>query len=306
MTMQTATSPSVTQASMAAWRAQRQRRKVVSKVMAYLLTSILAVLFAAPFIWMLSMSLQNVQQLSNYPPKLFPKPLHWDNYPKAMSYPQRPFHIFFKNSFIYTTLATLGVTLSSAFVAYGFSRVQWRGRDGLFVLVLSTMMLPSQVTMIPQYIIFKYLGWLDSLKPLIVPAWLGSAFDIFLLRQFFMTIPRELDEAAIIDGCDYFSILWRIIIPLAKPALVTVVAFSIVGTWNNFMGPLIYLNSSKKMTVAVGLRVFQAMAGDTGVLVEFGQVIAAAVTSLIPMLVLFIAAQRYFVTGIAMTGLKEG
>jgi multiple sugar transport system permease protein len=295
-----------TYASLAGWRRRRERRRIASKIVAYALTSILAIAFAAPFIWMLSLSLQNVEQLAKYPPKLFPAPLHWDNYPKAMSYPQRPFHIFFKNSLIYTFLATTGVTLSSAFVAFGFSRVQWRGRDALFVLVLSTMMLPSQVTMIPQYIIFKYLGWLDSLKPLVVPAWLGSAFDIFLLRQFFLTIPRELDEAAIIDGCDYFSILWRIIIPLSKPALVTVVAFSIVATWNNFMGPLIYLNSSKKMTVAVGLRVFQAMAGDTGALVEFGQVIAAAVTSLVPMMILFIAAQRYFVTGIAMTGLKEG
>jgi multiple sugar transport system permease protein len=160
--------------------------------------------------------------------------------------------------------------------------------------------------MIPQYVIFKELGWLNSFKPLIIPAWLGSAFNIFLLRQFFMSIPRELDEAAILDGCDYFTILWRIIVPLSKPAMVTVVAFSIVATWNNFLGPLLYLTDTKKMTVALGLRVFRQMAGDTGAMVEFGQIMAASVMSLMPMLILFIAAQRYFVAGIAMTGLREG
>jgi multiple sugar transport system permease protein len=223
-----------------------------------------------------------------------------------MSYPARPFHIFFRNSLYYTFLATLGTLLSSALVAYGFSRVEWPGRDVLFVLVLATMMLPSQVTMIPQYVIFRELKWLGSFKPLIIPAWLGSAFNIFLLRQFFLTIPRELDEAAILDGCDYFSILWRIIVPLSKPALVTVVAFSIVATWNNFLGPLLYLTETKIMTVALGLTIFRRAAGDTGAMVEFGQIMAASVMSLLPMLLLFVAAQRYFVAGIAMTGLREG
>ena len=252
------------------------------------------------------MSLQSPFQLTTYPPKWIPGPFVFRNYPDAMNYPQRPFAMYFKNSLIYTFVATLGTVLSSSFVAYGFARVNFKGRDGLFVLVLSTMMLPAQVTLIPQYIIFSKLGWVDSLKPLIIPPWFGSAFNIFLLRQFFLTIPRELDEAAILDGCDYFSILWRIIMPLAKPAIVTVIAFSIVGTWNNFMGPLIYLNSTEKMTAALGLQLFRQMAGDTGGFVDYGQIMAAAVTTLAPMVALFLMAQRYFVTGIAMTGLKEG
>jgi multiple sugar transport system permease protein len=289
-----------------AWRRQKRRREFISKTIAYAFTTLLAILFAIPFIYMLSMSLQSPLQLTSYPPTWWPRPCVWGNYPKALSYPQRPFHLFFRNSLWYTFIGTLGTVVSSAFVAFGFSRVEWPWRDRLFVLVLATMMLPSQVTLIPRYVIFKQLGWLNTFKPLIVPTWLGSAFNIFLLRQFFMTIPRELDEAAILDGCDYFGILWRIIVPLAKPALVTVVAFSIVATWNAFLGPLLYLTNVKKYTVSVGLRILRNMAGDTGGMMEFGVIMAASVMSLIPMLILFIAAQRYFVTGIAMTGLKEG
>jgi multiple sugar transport system permease protein len=195
--------------------------------------------------------------------------------------------------------------LSSSFVAYGFARLNFKGRDILFVLVLSTMMLPAEVTLIPQYIIFHKLKWVDSLKPLVVPAFFAGAYNVFLLRQFFLTLPRELDEAAILDGCDYFAIWYRIILPLAKPALVTVVAFSIVGTWNDFMGPLIYLSSVDKLTAAVGLSLLRQMGGDGG-FTDQGMIMAASVTTLIPMLILFIGAQRYFVTGIAMTGLKEG
>ena len=289
------------------WRQRKVIREVVSKVVTYSLTTLLAMLFASPFVWMVSMSLQTPQQMISYPPRWIPTPFAFENYVNAMTIPQRPFHIFFKNSLIYTSVATFAVAASSSFVAYGFARLSFKGRDALFLLVLSTMMLPSQVTLIPQYIIFHRLKWIDSLKPLVVPAFFGSAFDIFLLRQFFLTIPRELDEAAILDGCDYFSIWWRITLPLAKPAIVTVIAFSIVGTWNNFMGPLIYLNSTEKFTAAVGLALFRAMAsGDSAGFVNFGQVMAASVTTLIPMVILFLVAQRYFVTGIAMTGLKEG
>lgn len=287
------------------WRTKRHIRQVTGRVLAYLFTTALAVLFALPFIWMLSLSLQNPVQFTTYPPTWIPQPPTWANYPNAMTMPRRPFLLYFRNSLYYTAGATLGVTISSAFVAYGFARMRFKFRDALFVLVLSTMMLPAQVTLIPRYIIFQKLGWIDSMKPLIIPAWFGSAFDIFLLRQFFLTIPRELDEAAILDGADFFSILWRVIMPLAKPALVTVVAFSIVATWNDFMGPLIYLNSTDKVTVAVGLSLFSQMAGDSG-FTDLGAVMAASVVSLIPMLILFVAAQRYFVTGIAMTGLKEG
>lgn len=288
------------------WRAKRRTRTLVTRTLSYLVTTALALLFASPFIWMLSMSLQGPEQYTNYPPEWIPNPFMWNNYVEAMSHPQRPFALYFKNSLIYTFVATTGTLLSSSFVAYGFARLRFRARDALFVLVLSTMMLPAQVTLIPQYIIFHRLKWIDSLKPLVIPSWFGSAFNIFLLRQFFLTIPRELDEAAILDGCDYFTIWWRIIMPLAKPAAVTVVAFSIVGTWNNFMGPLIYLNTSEKFTAAVGLNLFRQTAADTGGFVNYGQVMAASVTTLLPMIALFMLAQRYFVTGIAMTGLREG
>ena len=215
----------------------------------------------------------------------------------------RPFGTFFKNSVIYTVLATLGAAISSSMAAYAFARLKARARDALFLLVLSTMMLPSQVTLIPRYIIFTKLRWIDSLKPLVVPAWLGNAFYIFLMRQFFLTIPRELDEAAIMDGCNYLTIYSRIILPLSKPILITVVAFSTIATWNDFMGPLIYLNSTDRMTVAVGLSLFRQMAGGLGT-TDQGMVMAAAVTCLAPMIIVFLSAQRYFVTGITMTGLK--
>ena len=288
------------------WRNRKRIRDTARRLLSYLTITVLALLFASPFIWMLSMSLQDPVQLAEYPPKWFPAPYSWRNYIDAMTYPYRPFHLFFRNSLMYTTTATLGTVVSSSVVAYAFARLSFPGRDALFVLVLSTMMLPSQVTLIPQYIIFHKLRWVDSLKPLMIPSWFGSAFNIFLMRQFFLTIPRELDEAAILDGCDYVSILWRILMPLAKPAAVTVVAFSIVRTWNDFMGPLIYLNSTKKLTVSVGLDKFRRAAGEAGGFVHFGQIMAASVVVLLPMMILFVAAQRYFVTGIAMTGLKEG
>jgi multiple sugar transport system permease protein len=287
------------------WRTRRRIRTISARVFAYLFTTVLALVFAAPFVWMFVMSLENPVQLTTYPPSWIPKPVMWDNYLRAMSMPRRPFGLYLENSLIYTLTSTAGVVISSSIVAFGFARLSFKGRDALFVLVLSTMMLPGQVTLIPRYIFFQWLGWIDSMRPLVVPSWFGSAFDIFLLRQFFLTIPRELDEAAILDGCDYISILWRIIIPLAKPALVTVIAFSIVATWNDFMGPLIFLNTNEKMTAAVGLSLFRQMAGESG-FTDLGLVMAASVTTLIPMIILFMVAQSYFVTGITMTGMKEG
>lgn len=286
-------------------RAKHARRvnKTLKVYFAYLLTTILALLFLVPFLWMFSMSLQDMVQLTTWPPNWLPNPVRWSNYPNAMTYPGRPFVSFFRNSLIYTVTATVGVTLSSSLAAYAFSRLRTRIRDALFVLVLSTMMLPGQVTLIPQYFIFKELGWLDTLKPMIVPHWFGSPFYIFLLRQFFMTMPIELDEAAVLDGCTLPGIFFRILMPLAKPAVVTVVAFSIVGTWNQFFEPLIFLNSTENMTIAVGLRLFAAMGTDAG-FTDVGVVTAAAVCSMMPMIIMFLACQRYFVEGITMTGLK--
>jgi multiple sugar transport system permease protein len=291
--------------TMSRGKAQHPRTgsRVLKRVLAYVLTTALALLFMVPFLWMMSMSLQDMVQLTSWPPNWIPNPARWSNYPKAMTYPGRPFGLFFKNSLTYTVIATLGVTFASSITAYAFARLRARPRDILFVLVLSTMMLPSQVTLIPQYFIFKELGWLDTLKPLIIPQCFGSAFYIFLFRQFFMTIPIELDEAAVLDGCTLPGIFFRIIMPLAKPVTVTVIAFSVVGTWNQFFEPLIFLNSTENMTIAVGLRLFAAMGTDAG-FTDVGVVTAAAVCSMTPMIVMFLACQRYFVEGITMTGLK--
>ena len=196
----------------------------------------------------------------------------------------------------------LGQLVSCSLVAYGFARIPFKGSKVLFTLVLSTMMLPPQVLLIPQYLLFKQLGWLDSLLPLVVPQWFGSAFYIFLLRQFFMTIPKELDEAALVDGANRLDIFWRILLPLCRPILITVFALSFVTHWNDFFGPLIYLNSQKNMVVATALRLF-AMSGQA---LPIHELMAASVTSVIPVIVLFLFAQRAFVRGITMTGMKEG
>jgi ABC-type glycerol-3-phosphate transport system permease component len=186
-------------------------------------------------------------------------------------------------------------------VAFAFARLEFRGREPLFWLVLSTMMLPGQVTMIPVFILFNWLGWVDTLKPLIVPSFLGGgAFYIFLLRQFFTNIPRDLDDAAKIDGCSPFTLYWKIILPLSKPALATVAVFSFVGHWNDFMTPLIYLNSPENQTIAVGLQSFRGQYGT-----DLHLLMAASTLALLPVLAIFASAQRYFIQGITFTGMKE-
>jgi ABC-type glycerol-3-phosphate transport system permease component len=251
---------------------------------------------------MIATSLKHPSELDAIPPIWIPKELQWQNYPNALLKPTRYFPIFFQNTAVYVGLSVLGQLLSNTLVAYGFARIPFKGNRILFTLVLSTMMLPPQVLLIPQYLIFKQLGWLDSLLPLVVPQWFGSAFYIFLLRQFFMTIPRELDEAALVDGATRFDIFWRVLLPLCRPILITVFALSFVAHWNEFFGPLIYLNSQKNMVVAVALRLF-AMSQQA---LPIHELMAASVTSVIPVIILFLFAQRAFVRGITMTGMKEG
>ena len=212
-----------------------------------------------------------------------------------------PFGLFVWNSTVYTGLALVGELLSSSLVGYSFARLEWRGRDFFFVLMLMTMMLPGQVTLIPQYILFRELRWLDSLKPLIVPTFFGSAMYIFLVRQFFRAIPLEMDEAALLDGANRLTIFLRIILPLSRPILTAIVAFSFIAHWNNFMGPLIYINTQRKLPVAVGLLYFRGTA-------EMGHsahlAMAASVMALAPVVIVFFLAQRYFVTSITLTGMK--
>lgn len=226
----------------------------------------------------------------------------WHNYieawaPKALN---ETFNTYLLNTVIITTSAIIGVLLSSTFVAYGFARFRFPFRDLLFLLMISTMMIPVQVTMIPTFILFKYLGWIDTFLPLIVPTFFGGgAFNIFLIRQFFMTIPYELDDAAKIDGCNYFQILYIILLPLVKPALITVAIFGFVYNWNDFLNPLIYLNSSSKYTLALGLQTFTTMYGS-----YYHLMMAASTIVLLPVLIVFFLGQRYFIEGVATSGLK--
>ncbi|HPN65144.1 MAG TPA: carbohydrate ABC transporter permease [Candidatus Goldiibacteriota bacterium] len=229
-------------------------------------------------------------------------PPQWHNYmeawsPKALS---ETFTTYLLNTIFITVCGLLGTMLSSAFVAYGFSRFKFPYRDQLFLVMVSTMMIPAQVTMIPTFILFKYIGWIDTFAPLIVPTFFGGgAFNIFLMRQFFMTIPYELDDAAKIDGCNYFQIFWLILMPLVKPALVTIAIFGFVYNWNDFMNPLIYLNSSSKYTLALGLQTFTTMYGS-----YYHLMMAASTIVLLPILIVFFFGQKYFIEGVATSGLK--
>jgi len=252
-----------------------------------------------PFLWMLSTSLKDPGEVMLYPPRWIPSLFKWENYVNIWQV--IPLATFVKNTGIVTGLCMIGELLTASMVAFAFARLRFRGKHFLFWLVLSSMMLPLQVTMIPLFILFKSIGWVDTLKPLIVPSFIGSnAFYIFLLRQFFSGIPIELDEAAKIDGCSPWRIYWHIILPLSKPALATVAVFSFILHWNDFMMPLIYLNSVEKQTLAVGLRWFQGQYGT-----NYHLLMAAAALALIPVIIIFFAAQRYFVRGITLTGLKQ-
>ena len=226
--------------------------------------------------------------------------MQWVNYEKVLTNPNAPFVLFFRNSLIISALSTVGVLLSSSMVAYGFARLKFPGRDRLFVLLLSTMMLPGIVTMVPQYVLWKYLGWVDTFYPLIVPAFFGGgAYNIFLLRQFLMGIPRDIDEAAILDGASHATIFWKFMMPNMGPALATVGIFSFIYNWKDFQGPLIILNSPEHQTLELGLQTYRAMNQNQWELLMAGSVIV-----MIPIIFLFLVGQRYFVKGIVMTGIK--
>jgi multiple sugar transport system permease protein len=259
----------------------------------------LSVVFVLPFVWMLLTSITPGTEVLDPNRSIVPREPAWGNYRKALT--SMPFHVFFVNTVLVAGLCVVGQTLSASMAAFAFARLRFPLREPLFLLVLSTMMLPPQVTMIPQFILFaKGFGWVDSLKPLIVPAFFGGgAFFIFLLRQFFLTIPKELEEAARLDGCSTWGIYRHVVMPLSKPALITVALFSFIGHWNDFLGPLIYTHSIEKKTLAVGLTSFKGMHGT-----EYHLLMAASAAVLAPVVVIFFLAQRYFVEGIATTGSK--
>ena len=274
----------------------------VGTTVRYIALTAFALMYAMPFIWMLSLSLKPDVDLNNIPPNLIPTNVTWSNYPAALLKPSLYFPRFFANTMVYVVLSVAGELIVSAIVAYGFARIPFKGNTILFSLVLTTMMLPSQVTLIPQYLLFKQLGWLDSLKPLIIPSWFGGAFYIFLFRQFFLTIPRELDDAALIDGSSHMGILWRIIMPLSVPVIITCIALGVVARWNDFFGPLIYLNSTDKAVLAMALTFFNIPGQPS----PQNLLMAAAVVTVVPVIILFLFLQDYFVQGVTMTGLREG
>jgi len=275
----------------------KSNRKKLRLGIIYILLIIFSIIFALPFYWLVSTSLKTDPQIFVFPPIWIPNPIDWGNYPEALTY--IPFMLYLRNTLIIVVFVVVGSLLSCSLVAYGLSKIKWPGRDLLFFIALSTMMLPYQVIMIPIFIIFKNLGWVNSFKPLTVPAFFGNAFFIFLLRQFFMSIPMELSDAARIDGCSEFRIYSRIVLPLAKPVLATVGLFSFMGSWNDFLGPLIYISDPNKYTISLGLAMYRSQYGS-----QWAMLMAASTVVILPIIIIFFFTQRTFIQGIALTGLK--
>lgn len=276
----------------------RRRHRFITHLLAHIALFSLGILFLLPFVWMLGTSLKSDAEIFTRVPVWIPKRLIWSNYAMAFSYV--PFALYFANTLIICAFAVLGTILSCPLVAYSFSRISWPGRDFFFIVMLSTLMLPYHVTLIPIFIVFRNLGWINTFKPLTVPYFFGSPFYIFLVRQFFLTIPRELSDAAKIDGCSELGIYSRIILPLSKPILATISLFTFVGQWQDFLGPLIFLNDAQKYTLAIGLYAFRTQHGA-----EWAAMMAAATVMVMPMIIVFFFTQRTFIQAITLTGLKE-
>ncbi|MHB0878524.1 MAG: carbohydrate ABC transporter permease [Anaerolineae bacterium] len=273
--------------------------KALGKVLAHAVLIVMSFAMILPMLWMLSTSLKVSGKEWVFPPELIPQPFYWHNYAEFMSVLPVPFYRYIVNTLTITVFATLGTVLTSSLAAFSFARLRFWGRNRMFLLVISTMMLPGAVTLVPTFLIFKELNWLNTFLPLTVPYWLGgTAFSVFLLRQFFLGLPYELDEAARMDGASSFWIFARIALPLSGPALASVVIFQVLDHWNAFMGPLIYLNSMQKYTLSLALRVFQNTRSQ-----RINYLMAASMVQVLPVIILFFLAQRYFIRGISVTGL---
>ena len=262
---------------------------------------VLSFIFMVPFYWTVVTSFKGPQEIFVFPPTWWPESIRWTNYVQVWQ--RVPYGTFVVNSVIVTLLDVVGLTLSSALVAYGFARYRFPGRDALFILTLATIVMPDEVTLVPTFLLFRYINWVDTLLPLIVPYFLGGAFYIFLLRQFFMALPRDLDEAARIDGAGALRILWSVILPLSKPALATAAILAFLQHWNEFLRPLIFLNSTEHFTLPIGIRYFQLL-GSQGGEPMIQLLMAASLMMTLPCVVLFFVGQQYFVRGVVMSGLK--
>ena len=273
-------------------------RRRITLAFVYLALAAGAVVILAPFVWMLSTALKVPGTEFIYPPQLFTRPLRWNNFSEGWG--ALPFTRWFFNTSTITLLSVTGAMVSSSLVAYGFARLEFPGRTILFVILLSTMMLPFHVRLIPMFITFRYLGWIDTYLPLVVPFFFGGVpFFIFLVRQFFLTIPLEMEDAAAIDGAGVFTTFLRIILPLSRPVLGVVGVFAFIRVWNDFLEPLIYIHSMDKMTLSLGLRFFQAQD-----FTDWTRLMAVSIVVLVPSLVLFFVAQKYYIHGVVTTGIK--
>lgn len=283
-------------------RASAHTRALIRKIVLYAVLIGFSFIFLLPLIWMVGTSLKTNDEAYTWPPILIPAVWRWANYPEAWSYQNTMFAQWTINTLFITFWVVLGILLSSTLVAFGFARIRFPGRNFWFIFTIATIMLPPQVTLIPLYIFFFRVNWLDTFNPLIVPPWFGGgALNIFLLRQFFMSIPAELEDAAYMDGANRFQILWRIFMPLSLPAVLTVAIFSFQGVWNDFYGPLIYLRSIEKFTLALGINQFRGLYGDT----QIQYMMAVSFLMTIPMIIVFFVAQRFFIRGITLTGVNR-
>jgi multiple sugar transport system permease protein len=280
-----------------AWRQGRRWPSRLTGLAPTVLLVVLAIIYLAPFIWMISTSLKTIPQSIASPPALLPDPIVFKPYIDALTKMNYP--LAFRNTLIYAVPAVVGTVVSCSLVAYGFALVQWRGRNAVFLIVLATMMLPSQVTLIPLYVIYAKLGWINTYLPLLVPTFLGNPFFIFLLRQFFLGMPKELMDAARLDGASELRILATIVAPLSAPALITVGILTFIDKWNDFYGPLIYLQKPELQPLSLAVQIFQTQHGT-----DWPVLMAASVLVAAPLVVLYFVAQRKFIEGITLTGLK--
>jgi multiple sugar transport system permease protein len=279
-----------------------RRHRHLGKILLYLALAAGAVPTLLPFVWLVRSALMLDDQMFVAPPQWIPAPFAWDNFSGALT--AQPFGLYFVNRVIVAVVTVLGTVLTCSVAAFGFSRLRWRGRDLVFALLLSGVMLPYAVTIIPTFVMWQELGALDTFVPLTVPAWFGGAgggvFNIFLLWQFFLTIPFEFDEAAYIDGASPWRVFWTIVMPLSKPAIVVVTIFTFIGSWNDFLGPLLYLQSEEKYTLSLGLASFQSI-----YITQWGYLMAASAAVIAPIVALFLFLQRYFMEGVTLTGIKN-
>jgi len=295
--MSTLNAESGGRATVATRQRGQRNRGLMTRIVTVIALLLIGSLFVIPFLWMLVTSLKAQQDVFN--PNWIPSPIRWENYRESLT--SLPFDVYFRNTAIITILSVLGSVLSSSLVAYSFARLRWPGRDFWFAVVLATMILPGIVTLIPQYILFAKIGWVDTFLPLIVPTWLGGgAFYIFLLRQFFRGIPTELSEAARIDGAGELRIWWQIFMPLCRPALAAITIFSFNGAWDDYVNPLIYLHSEKLYTLQLGLTAFK---GGGGGVPQWNLMMAASLVVLVPIILVFFFGQKYFIEGVSLSGL---